>query len=107
VSALAGAALSGLGPTGFLLGRGGARAVQFGYSESAGLLNYGTTRFGWGARQEASGAVSDVLRLVVNGAKTDIPGIAIPAGANVVRDGAVAGAVAGAGAAATTSCGCK
>jgi len=71
------------------------------------LLNYGTTRFGWGARQEASGAVSDVLRLVVNGAKTDIPGIAIPAGANVVRDGAVAGAVAGAGAAATTSCGCK
>lgn len=30
VSALAGAALSGLGPTGWLLGRGGARAAAYG-----------------------------------------------------------------------------
>lgn len=95
MSAFAGAALSGLGPTGFLLGRGGERAVAYGYSESAGLLNYGATRFGWGARREAGGVVNDVLRVVIDGSKTDIPGIAISAGANAARDGAVAGTAAG------------
>ncbi|AXQ29557.1 RHS repeat protein [Solimonas sp. K1W22B-7] len=105
VSALAGAAFSGFGPTGFLLGRGGARAVGYGYSESAGLLNTGATRFGWGYRASTN---SDVLRAVVNGAKTDIPGTAIPAGANAARDGAIAGAIGGGStAAANSSCGCK
>lgn len=47
VSALVGAGLSNLGPTGGLLGRGGQKAVQYGYSETAGLLNTGATRFGW------------------------------------------------------------
>lgn len=102
---MAGAALSGLGPTGFLLGRGGARAVQYGYSRSAGLLNTGAIRFGFGYRASTN---SDVLRAVVNGVKTDIPGTAIPAGANAARDGAVAGSIGG-GVAGTVggNCGCK
>ena len=47
VSALAGAALSALGPTGALLGRGGTKALPYGYSSSPGLLNGGTIRLGW------------------------------------------------------------
>lgn len=106
VSALAGAALSGLGPTGFILGRGGARAVGYGYSQSAGLLNTGATRIGWGYRASTG---SDILRAVVNGVKTDIPGTAISAGANAVRDGIIAGGIAGGaiGAAGSSDCGCK
>jgi RHS repeat-associated protein len=109
-SALEGAAFATLGPTGSLLGRGGARAARYGYSETAGLLNRGATRFGWGFREEAGGGGSDVLRLVRNGNKTDIPGTAIPTnGARPVRDGAVAGTAGGALGAATGNgdCGCK
>src|SRR5262249_797151 len=72
ISALTGAALSMLGPTGGLLGRGGAKAAQYGYSETAGLLNYGgggkaATYFGWGWNGE-----NTVLRGVINGSKFDI-----------------------------------
>ncbi len=45
---LFGAALSTLGPTGLVLGRGGTRAAQYGFGKSAGLLNHGHIRFGWG-----------------------------------------------------------
>jgi hypothetical protein len=54
---------SGLGPTGFLLGRGGQKAVQYGYSESAGVLNHGARRIGWGYRGTDN---SNVLRVVVD-----------------------------------------
>ena len=107
-AALSGAALSGLGPTGFVFGRGGSRAAQYGYSKSAGLLNSGSTRFGWGYRAADD---SNVLRGVINGNKYDIPGTAISPLANPLRDGAVSGALGGGTNRATNgsgdSCGCK
>ncbi|MBX3617112.1 RHS repeat-associated core domain-containing protein [Nitrosomonas sp.] len=104
-TALSGAALSGLGPTGFLLGRGGTKAASYGYSESAGVLNNASTRFGWGYRASDN---SNVLRAVVNGSKTDIPGTAISPLASPLRDGAVSGVIGGgANRAAGDSCGCK
>jgi hypothetical protein len=54
--------------------------------------------------------MSDVLRLVRNGKKIDIPGTAIRStGANPVREGAAAGAIGGGAGAATGSgnCGCE
>lgn len=93
ISALAGAGLSGLGPTGWLLGRGGVRAAQFGYSESAGLLNQGVTRFGWSFN---SAAGEDVLSLRVGSTHFDIPGTGVPAVADPVGNGMLAGALAGA-----------
>jgi hypothetical protein len=98
-SALAGAVVSTFGPTGLLLGRGGARAAQFGYSESAELLNRGTVRFGWSFNQ---GAREDVLSLRVGSSHVDIPGTGLPAGANPVGNGLAAGAVAGTGVSAFT-----
>lgn len=104
-SALAGAALSGLGPTGFLLGRGGTRAAPYGFSKSAGLLNSGKNRFGWGYRAVDN---SNVLRSVINGKKFDVPGTAVSPLANPLRDGAVSGAIGGsANSAAGGSCGCN
>jgi RHS repeat-associated protein len=91
-SALAGAATSFLGPTGGLLGRGGAKAVGHGYSKSAGLLNHGNTRFGWGYNQKSG---RDVLRGVSGRNKTDILGSGVKSGANPGRDGAVSGAIGG------------
>ena len=91
VAAVAGAALSGLAPTGALLGRGGARAAEYGYSESAGWLNHGARRFGWGFRGSDN---SNVLRLVWDGAKTDLPGAISPI-AQPVRDGIASGVVGG------------
>ena len=94
-SALAGAATSLFGPTGGLLGRGGAKAVSHGYSKSAGILNHGTPRVGWGFNENSG---RDVLRIVRKGGKkTDIPGSGVKAGANAARDGAVSGATGGAG----------
>ena len=103
VATAAGAALSGLGPTGWLLGRGGTRAAQYGYSESAGILNSGATRFGWGYRGSDN---ANVLRLVWDGVKTDLPGAISPL-AQPVRDGIVAGSVGGGGTAAASDCGCR
>ena len=103
-AALSGAALSGLGPTGFLLGRGGARAAQYGYSNAPGILNRGATRFGW------SGPVNgrDVLSLRIGRLHHDLPGTGVPSGANPLRNGAVSGALGGsANRAASGSCGCK
>ncbi|WP_287399872.1 RHS repeat-associated core domain-containing protein [Nitrosomonas sp. H1_AOB3] len=88
ISALAGAGLSALGPTGGLLGRGGQKAVQYGYSESAGLINTGTTRFGWTYNQAKD---VDVLSLRIGKPHFDIPGIAATAGANPIRDGIISG----------------
>jgi RHS repeat-associated protein len=88
VSAVAGAALSGLMPTGFLLGRGGERAAKFGYNETAGLVNNFETRFGWGFKEKIQ---SDVLRASIGGVHYDVPLISMAAGANPVRDAFVAG----------------
>ena len=89
-SAAGGALLSGLGPTGYLLGRGGERAAQFGYSETAGLLNTGETRFGWSFNGQ-----NDVLSFRSGGTHFDIPGISAAAGANPVSNGVYAGAASG------------
>ncbi|MCU7965871.1 MAG: hypothetical protein KZQ74_01455, partial [gamma proteobacterium symbiont of Bathyaustriella thionipta] len=91
-AALSGAALSALGPTGTLLGRGGARASSYGYSNSAGVLNVGKTRFGWGYRAADN---SNVLRGMVKGNKFDVPGTAISPLANPVRDGVISGTLGG------------
>jgi len=104
VAALAGGALSGLGPTGFLLGRGGAGAVPYGYSTSAGLLNRAAVRFGWSYKAAAD---LDVLSLRIGRTHFDIPGTGITAGANPLRDGGIAGALSGTGTAAISGrCGC-
>lgn len=89
-SALGGAFLSGLGPTGFLLGRGGQRAASFGYSETAGLLNTGETRLGWSFNGQY-----DALSLRTGSTHFDIPGLTANAGANPIGNGAYAGAAAG------------
>ncbi|ATG92605.1 RHS repeat-associated core domain-containing protein [Methylomonas koyamae] len=88
VSALVGAGLSTLAPTGALLGRGGQKAVQYGYSETAGLLNTGATRFGWTYNRAVD---ADVLSLRIGKAHFDVPGITATAGANPVRDGVISG----------------
>jgi hypothetical protein len=90
VSALSGALLSGLGPTGFLLGRGGQRAAAYGYSETAGLLNTGETRLGWSFNGE-----SDVLSFRSGSTHFDIPGLSATAGADPVGNGVFAGAISG------------
>jgi len=46
-SAIFGAGLSGLGPTGFLIGRGGKKAAEHEFNRSRSLLNRGNNRFGW------------------------------------------------------------
>ncbi|MCC8429681.1 RHS repeat-associated core domain-containing protein [Reyranella aquatilis] len=93
VSALAGAAFSGLGPSGFLLGRGGTRAaLSGGYDQAPGLLNQGATRFGWSYNSQIG---SEVLSLRVGSTHFDLPGIAIAAGQNAIRDGLVSGTVVG------------
>lgn len=97
-SGLYGAALSGLGPTGFLFGRGGSTASKFGY-KFQGLANRGHRRFGWSHHRGRN------WLSYRNGKKhTDIlPGPSGPARAG--RDGAVAGA---AGALLTPyGCGCN
>ena len=93
VSALAGAAFSGLGPSGFLLGRGGTQAaLRGGYDQAPGLLNQGTTRFGWSYNSQIN---AEVLSLRVGRSHFDVPGTAITAGQNAIRDGLVFGTVAG------------
>lgn len=83
-----GALLSGLGPTGFLFGRGGRRAVQYGYSKLAGLLNKGKRRFGWGYNGKNN---TDVLRYVGPGGKRDLFSKGPKSGAQPGRDGALSG----------------
>jgi RHS repeat-associated protein len=104
-AALTGAALSAFGPTGALLGRGGTRAAQFGYSKSAGLANRGAFRFGWSGPRNGR----DVLSLRIGKAHRDLPFVpGVPSGANPVRDGAFSGFFAGAGtAAASDDCACQ
>jgi RHS repeat-associated protein len=92
IAAAAGAATSALFPTGPLLGRGGARAIPFGYPESPGLLNQSWYRFGWGYSEKAGG---DLLRVGLGRSHIDVPFTTIPAGANPLRDGGLAGALAG------------
>jgi RHS repeat-associated protein len=90
VSAVGGALLSSLGPTGLLLGRGGERAAAFGYSETAGLVNAGETRFGWSFNGQY-----DVLSFRSGSTHFDIPGFTAAAGANAIGNGVYAGALAG------------
>lgn len=92
VSAVVGAGLSGLGPTGWLLGRGG-KAAKFGYNKTPGLLNRWNTRFGWSGPKNGS----DVLSLRIGKRHHDIPGLRVPSGGNALRDGAVSGAAGGVG----------
>jgi hypothetical protein len=48
ISAGLGAAFAGLGPAGAVFGRGGAKAAQYGFEESPGLLNRTrSVRLGW------------------------------------------------------------
>jgi hypothetical protein len=103
VATAVGAAFSGLGPTGFLLGRGGQKAVQYGYSESAGVLNHGARRIGWGYRGTDN---SNVLRVVVDKVKIDLPGAISPV-AQPVRDGVITGVVGGGVVGAASDCTCK
>ncbi|MCI4661016.1 MAG: Ig-like domain-containing protein [Neomegalonema sp.] len=97
VSAAAGAALSGIGPTGGLLGRGSASAQKYGYNAPWPKWhpNAGDARFGWGL--DKSGKF-DVLRKVVDGAKKDyLPDlIKFPAGGNPLKDGLLFGGLGGA-----------
>jgi hypothetical protein len=101
-SALAGAAFSGLGPTGFLLGRGGAQASRYGYNKAPGILNGGNTRFGWSGPTKSS---SDALSYRVGKQHNDLRGIRIPSGGAPVRDGIVSGVVVSP--AVGGGCGCK
>lgn len=94
VSAVVGAGLSGLAPTGWLLGRGGTRAAEFGYDQAPGLINRGTTRFGWSYNAATE---SEVLSARVGSTHFDIPGTSISAGAAPIRDGLIAGTVVGVG----------
>ena len=88
-AALTGAALSALGPTGALLGRGGAKAAQYGYG-SPGLLNQGYARFGWSGPK----GDMDVLSLRVGKRHFDFDQFGgLPAGADPARDGALAGLI--------------
>ncbi|WP_412470727.1 hypothetical protein [Halobacteriovorax sp. RT-2-4] len=89
--ALVGAATSALMPTGFLLGRGGQRAAQFGYNRSLGLLNRGSTRFGWSGPKNGL----DVLSLRRGSRHFDIPFTGLRSGANAVRDGIYSGIIGG------------
>jgi len=85
-AAALGAAVSMLGPTGFLLGRGGARAAQYGYARTAGLFNHGRVRFGW---SHLDGF--DRLALRVNWKHFYVPLLRLAAGAAPIRDGIVSG----------------
>jgi hypothetical protein len=99
VSAAAGAALSGLGPSGWLLGRGGpTAAVRAGYDQAPGLLNTGEIRFGWSYNASTQ---SEVLSARVGGTHLDVPGISVTAGANPIRDALFLGTIAGVDTAAT------
>ncbi len=91
-AAATGAALSGLGPEGFLLGRGGLKAAEFGYPKIAGLLNSAANRFGWGYNADVE---ATVLRAVIGSTKFDVPGIALAGRANALRSGVPAGTVSG------------
>jgi RHS repeat-associated protein len=102
-SAATGAAFSGLGPTGALLGRGGTRASQYGYSQAPGILNRGGTRFGW-SYNASSG--QNVLSLRVNSRHFDVPRTGVSPTASPVRDGAVSGGLASAANAAASGDGC-
>jgi hypothetical protein len=68
--------------------------TEYGYSESAGLLNQAYIRFGWGALKKGDD-VYDVLSLRVGKEHFDIAASAMRAGANPFRDGAVSGALGG------------
>jgi len=103
-AAIAGGALSFLGPTGGLLGRGGGRAAQYGYNRSLGLVNRGRVRFGWSGPKRGH----DVLSGRIGSRHYDIPGIKVRSGARPYRDGAVSGIAGGnANRATTGNCGCQ
>ena len=106
-SAALGGGLSLLGPTGGLLGRGGAKAVEYGFNKSASVLNKGTAlrfRWGWSEKKGASvlRAAGDLVKKATGKPHLDVPGIAVKGGANATRDGTVAG-TAGATIAHTTN----
>jgi RHS repeat-associated protein len=103
-SGLAGAALSGLGPSGFLIGRGGPKAAPFGYSRTRALLNRGNTRFGWSGPKNGK----DYLSLRVGKKHYDVPGTGVPSGGNPARDGAASGLLGGGlGRATNPACDCN
>lgn len=92
VSAAVGAGLSGLGPSGFLLGRGGARALSGGYNQAPGLINQGNVRFGWS--YNAAEKV-EVLSARVGRTHYDVPFISSTPGAAPIQEGIIAGTVGG------------
>jgi hypothetical protein len=89
-----GAATATLGPTGALLGKGGAKGAQYGYKAAGVLNNNKTLRVGWGFNEKKGGTVLRASGKVL-GKKVhvDALGVVVKGSANPVRDGAVAGTV--------------
>ena len=94
-SGIVGAALSTLGPTGALLGRGGAKQAAYGYGKKAGLLNRFYVRLGWSFNQKAG---QNVIRFGLGHGRSakhfDLGRISALGGATPWGDGALAGMVA-------------
>jgi RHS repeat-associated protein len=104
LAALEGAVLSGLGPEGFLLGRGGARAAAGGFNQNAGLLNRGARRFGWSFNGNSG---RNVLSYRDGASHFDIPGTGVSPYANPVRSGLPAGLGAAGFSALNNECVCE
>jgi RHS repeat-associated protein len=104
MSAALGAGLSGLGPTGWAIGRGGARAAKYGYNATAPWLNRGGFRFGWSQTNK-----SDVLSLRIGKVHHDLipQKFGVASGARPGRDGAMAGLTAAGARDSGGNCGCK
>jgi RHS repeat-associated protein len=93
IAGVVGAGLSGLAPSGWLLGRGGARAAEFGYDQAPGLINQGFERFGWSYSEDLD---VEILSKRIGGEHLDISTfLTLTAGANPVTEGAAVGALTG------------
>jgi len=79
-------------------------ASKFGYPETAGWLNYGSARFGWGFSRSAG---RNVLRLGIDSFHYDVPGIALRGESVWWRSGGLPGAVAGAATGLAFGCSCQ
>ena len=100
ISAAIGVLLSGLGPEGFILGRGGAKAYQHGYPAWAPRPNRGNRRFGWSSKNRRT-----ALHLGIDKKHYDLPG-SLAGEASPLRSGIPGGLGAGA-ATGSQSCSCQ
>ncbi|UTD26537.1 RHS repeat-associated core domain-containing protein [Bradyrhizobium sp. WD16] len=103
VSAVVGAGLSGLTPSGWLLGRGGARAADAGYTQSPGWANTGNWRIGWSYNAAKD---AEVLSARIGSGHYDsaisLSSRGLVVVANPIGDGFASGAAAAAAAAAVS-----